>query len=161
MKNIYIGILSLFLGSQMQVNNNEPPIKVSVELPDTIHGGQRDIPIILKVENTTSEEVSVRNPAHWGNAYPRIKQDGKDMPMIKVRINPEVFYEVIQIKGFETLNVKFDYTLDKLFNFGFHPSGKYDIYFEFCYETRPKLKRNKPFSEGKCVKSNVFTFCVQ
>lgn len=150
MKTIIIYFFTIFFGFIMQVNqNNNLPLKVSIELPDTIYTGQRDIPIILKVENTSSEVLSIRNPAHWGNAHPFIKQEGKNMSIIKVKINPKIFNDIIHINGNEFLRIKFDYTLDKLFNLEYHPSGKYDIFFELYPDEKISFK------------SDVFTFCIQ
>jgi len=140
-------------------------IRISIELPDTIYEGHQDIPIILKIENTTSEVLSIRNPALWGNAYPFIKQREMDISMKKV--NPGVvFYDVIQIKGHEILEIKFNHTLDNMFNLGFYPLGKYDIYFIYYYEPKKQpekkifRKKNNPFIEEKYIISDVFTFYI-
>ena len=162
MKTIFV-LLLLFGGYTLQEsNNNEHPIKVSIELPDTIYKGQEDIPIILKVENTTSEVLSIRNPARWGNAYPFIRQEGMNISMKKV--NPGMsFYDVIQINGNETLRIKYSHTFDKIFSLGFYPSGKYEIYFEYYYKPKEKSKKmkfrkNKGVVDDGFVTSNVFTF---
>ena len=142
--------LILSFGNLMQEHkNNEQPIKVSVELPDTICVGQRDILITLIVENITSDILSIRSTAHWGNAFPRIKQGEKEIATIKVKINPVVFKNIIQIKGNETIRIKFDYTLDKLFNLEYYPSGKYDIYIVLFPD------------EKTSIESDVFTFYKQ
>ena len=120
--------------------NHEPPIMVSVELPDTIYVGQQDIPIVLIVKNATSEMLSIRNPAHWGNAFPHITQGNKVLETIKIKVNPTVFKNVIQIKGNETLRIKFDYTLDKIFNSEFYHSGQYSIYFELYPDEKISIK---------------------
>jgi len=87
MKTAFICILSLFFGSLAQKSNiNEHPIKISLELPDTIYVGQWNIPIILKIENTTSEALSIRNPNAWGHIYTSLKRKeigGKVNPIIK------------------------------------------------------------------------------
>jgi hypothetical protein len=150
MKILFFGIITLFLGKPMQENNNsQPPLKVSIELPDTIYAGYQAIPIILKVENMTSEVLSIRNPAHWGNAFPRIKWGKKEIAIIKVKINPNVFKDIIQINGNEILRIKFDYALDKIFSLELYPSGKYDIYFIYSYD------------EKISIESDVFTFYRQ
>jgi hypothetical protein len=150
MKLFFIYILTLPFGNLMQENkNNELPVRVSIELPDTICAGQQNIPIILVVENTTSEVLSIRNPAHWGNAYPCIKQGDKEITAIKVKINPAVFKDIIQIKEYETLRIKFDFTLDKIFSLEFYPSGQYSIYFELCPD------------EKMSIKSDIFSFYKQ
>jgi len=157
MKTLLICVLTLFFNHMMEKNenrNNEHPIKVSIELPDTIYVNQRDIPIILKVENTTSEELSIRNPARWGNAYPIIRKGVKNMVGIKVQARA-AFKDIIQIKANETLKIKFSHSLDAILGvderqdgLGFLPSGEYDIYFVL-----------NPY--GKIfVESNVFKFTL-
>ena len=150
MKLFLFYILTLSFGNLMQENKkDELPIKVGIELPDTICVGQQDIPIILVVENTTSEVLSIRNPAHWGNAFPRIKQGDKEIATIKVKINPAVFKNIIQINGNETVKIKFEYTLDKIFSLESYSTGQYNIYFELCPD------------EKTLIKSDMFTFYNQ
>lgn len=146
MKTIIIYVFTLFFGFIMHTNINikAQSIKFSIELPDTIYRGQQNIPILLKVENTTSELITIKNPAHWGNAYPCIKQGQRDIPLIKVKINPKHLNDTIQIKGKEVFEINFDFNLDKLTNFDFLPSGKYEIQFQL---------------EGNVlIKSNILTF---
>lgn len=145
MKTILICILTLFSSYLMQENiNNKQSIKFSIELPDTIYKGQKNIPILLKVENITSEVITINNPAHWGNIYPCIKQGQRDIPLIKIKINPQHLNDTIQVKGKEIFEVNFDYTLDKMTNFDSLPYGKYEIQFQL---------------QGKIlIKSNIFTF---
>jgi hypothetical protein len=153
--------------------NNEHSIKVSIELPDTIYVGQRDIPIILKIENTTSEVLSIRNPARWENAYPHIKQGDKVISTIKVSFDLDVCKDIIQIQGNETLRIQFESTLDKIFSLEFYPSGKYEIYFSFNYEPIDEKKyqkmtflqmiftKKKKFIEEKSIISDIFTLYKQ
>ena len=143
----------------------EHPIKLTIEIPDTICKGEKDILIFLKIENLTSEELTITNPSRWGNIYPIIKEKGKIIPIIKV--NPfEPFKDIIKIKENEILRIKFDYTLDKLFNIDHYPSGKYELYFEYFYEPRIEKGfvnkgKKRQNVEDKCIISDVFTFFVQ
>jgi len=112
-------------------------IKFDVELPDTIYREQQDIPIILRLENIRPEVLSINNPARWWNAYPQIKQGRKKVSIIKMNNSPaNEIYETIHIRGNETLRIKYDRTLDELFNFKDYPSGKYNISFKFFYERK-------------------------
>lgn len=141
-------ILILFSSYLMQEDiNNKQPIKFSLELPDTIYKGQQCIPIILKIENTTSDLISIRNPVHWGNVYPYLNQGEKNVPLIKIKVNPSHLNETVEIRGNETLKVSFDYTLDKMVQLDSIPSGKYEMYFQ--------LQGTIP------IKSNVYTFYKQ
>jgi hypothetical protein len=146
MKTMIIYVFTLFFGFIMQENINEKKqsVKFSIELPDTIYQGQQNVAILLKVENITSEVITINNPAHWGNAYPSIKQGQRDIPLIKIKINPQHLNDTIQIKGKEILEVNFDYALDKMMNFNSLPSGKYEIQFQL---------------QGKIlIKSNILKF---
>lgn len=137
----------IFFVAILQENaDNNKPIKFSIILPDTICSKQNNIPIIIKVENKSSEILYIRNPAHWGNALPHIKQKDKELPMIKVRVNPSVFNDIVQIKSNETLKIKFDYTLNRLFNLRHHNSGYYDMYFELFID------------ENKSINSDILRF---
>ena len=162
MITVCIFLFSLFFGYLPQEsNNNKHPIKVSIELPDTINyvGQRRNIPIILKFENTTSESLIIRNlTAH-------IKQGEKqimDLPKMEGKAGSlELF---ISIKGHEIYRTKYFYTLGQLFNFERHPSENYDIYFYYSYKSMKKafikriFSKKSPFIEEKCTISDVFTF---
>ena len=175
-------------------------VKLDIELPDTIYKEQQNIPIVLKIENTRPETLSLRNPAYMGNAYPYIEQEKKEIPApvywwnaykkklkgIKLMIetiktnNPPscVVYDTIHIKGYETLRINYEFTLDKLFNFKDYPSGRYNISFKFFYEFRDEKEfegvtflrafSNKKmeekyieYIEEQYIMSDEFTFHLQ
>lgn len=148
MKTTLICILTLFLSYLMQENiNSKQSLKFSIELPDTIYKGQQCIPIILTVENITSDLISIRNPVHWGNVYPYLNQREKNVPLIKIKINPLHLNETVEIRSKEVLKVTFDYTMDKIVKLDSLPSGKYEIHFQ--------LQGTIP------IKSEVFQFYKQ
>ena len=160
MKTFLICILSSFFASSIQENkNNEHPIKISVELPDTIYVSQRDIPIILKIENTTSEILSINNPKHWGHVYTSLKR--KEM---SGKANPIILDYAIKIKEHEILTIRLG-TLDSSFLPDSYSLGKHDIYFKYYYEPTKKMSfMNKLFNKKtvpKFVTSNVFTFYIR
>lgn len=148
MTTIIICVLTLFSSLIIQENKNieHRPFKFSIEISDTVYKGQYCIPIILKVENITCETMTLSNPAHWGNSLPYLKQGGRDIPMIKIKVNPRHLRDTIQIKGGEIYRTDFDYPLDKIVNFDFFPPGKYEMFFQL------QLKGNET------LKSNVVTF---
>jgi len=169
MKTAFICILSLFFGSLAQKSNiNEHPIKISLELPDTIYVGQWNIPIILKIENTTSEILSIRNPKDWGSVKLRIKKGEKaDTSTSNREIWIGKFYNAIQVKEYEVLEFKHDFTLDQFLRFWGWQTGKYEIFFEYYYEPQKKDKKKiyrkyiyKQYIGAKFVTSNIFTFYV-
>ena len=167
MKTIFV-LLLLFGGYTLQKsNNNEHPIKVSIELPDTVYYvGQRNIPIMLKIENTTSETLSIRNPKDFGSVRLLIKGREKANTSIS---NREIwigkFYNAIQIKEYEVLEFKHDFTLDKFLGFWGWQTGKFEIFFEYYYEPPKKVKKKtyrkniyKQYIGARFVTSNIFTF---
>ena len=154
-------MLSLFFDSLAQKsNNNEHPIKISIELPDTIYVGQRNILIILKIENTTSEVLSIRNPKEWGTYFISLKQ--KELR----KINSIIVDYVITIKEHETLRINLG-TLDGSYSLDIHSLGKHEIYFKYYYEPEKKskmisfMKRFKKKDGPKFVTTEVFTFYIR
>ena len=137
-------ILLLFSNFSLQGNT---PIKFSIELPDTIYKDQHDIPIILKIENTSPLLITIKNPKYWGNVFPHLTHEHKDIPLIKVRMNLRLLEETIVIRGNDILKIPFVFTLDEMASIDFLPSGKYDLYFE--------LQGKKP------IKSEVKTFYLK
>ncbi|MBO1734975.1 hypothetical protein HJY41_05090 [Barnesiella sp. GGCC_0306] len=57
-----------------------------------------------------SKILSVRNPAHWENAFLHIIQEEKARATIKTKVNPDVFNNTILIKGNQILRIKFEHT---------------------------------------------------
>jgi len=147
MKSIPFLIPLFFFTLQMQEFNIAQSIKFNISLPDTIYKGQQCIPIILKIENISSEAISIRNPVHWGNTYPRLIQGEKDVHMIKVKENPLHLKEIIRIVGYGNLGFNFDFTLDYMVNLDSLPTGKYELHFQ--------MRATKP------IESNVFTFYLK
>ena len=178
-------ILSVFLFSivfasvgimAQESKNNEYPIKISIELPDTIYVEPGNVPIILKIENTTSKVLSISNPKYWGYIYTcclEMKMRGRTGFTDVIRWGIDA-YDVIEIKEYETLRIKLG-TLDELLRLSYPfvislgiPIGKYDIYFEYYYESKKKpifkrnmyKKRYKQLTSAKFVTSDVVTLYV-
>ena len=141
---VFLFFLLLFPNFSLQGNT---PIKFSIELPDTIYKDQHDIPIILKIENTSPLLITIKNPKYWGNVFPHLTHEHKDIPLIKVRMNLRLLEETIVIRGNDILKIPFVFTLDKIASIDFLPSGKYELYFE--------LQGTIP------IKSEVCTFYLQ
>ena len=157
MKTIFV-LLLLFGGYTLQKSNNyEHPIKVSIELPDTVYYvGQRNIPIILKIENTTSKVLLIRHPNEYGYIFTTLKRKeirGKGTPLIMVS-------SPIKIKEYETLKISISTTLDNSYSLDSHSIGKHDIYIKYYYELKKKkiFRKNKGVVDDGFVTSNVFTF---
>jgi len=173
MKTFFFSLI-LFFGITMSENNpTQPPIKLTVELPDTVRVGERSIPIILKVKNLSSKALLIRNPIYWGNAFPIVKR-GTDVVAHDVRINPALnnLHSLVEIKKNEMLKFVFTHPLDRIYDLNSLSPGEYNIHFVFYYEPKKRPKRTtflramfrrKPsyFKEEKFVRSNVFTFYVQ
>lgn len=149
MKVLIICLLPLFMSCMSKQNNMteySPSIQFDVELPDTISKNQKDILITLKITNPTSVPVTIANPAHWGNTYPSISTSRNKIPMIKVKINPQIFDETVTVKSNETFETVFDYSLEKMINLYYCKTGNYEIYFEM---------------QGRVqAKSNIFSFFI-
>jgi len=143
--------------------NNEYPIKISIELPDTIYLGQGNalivkIPIVLKIENTTSKVLSISNPKGYGHIYTSLKKRemrGRMGELIITSIN------VIKIKEYETIRVE----LGSLDSYPLESQlGKHEIYLKYYYEPKKVFKqRNKQLVKSvteKFIISDVFTFYI-
>lgn len=156
MKSAAFCLLIVFSAFGIMVENqsSEQPLKLRIEVPDTIYSGQYDIPITMVVENKTSEKIWIRNPAHWGNSFFYISDGERDCISIKVKINPDVYKDFIQIEGKETKRIKFDYTLDKMFDSENFPSGEYSIYVSFHFNKKNILKSEVKTFYNQKIKYN-------
>lgn len=121
-------------------------IKFSVELPDTVYRGSRNIPILLKVENLAPEPIVIRDPRYWGNSFPYVFYKDKNMRTIKVKVDMNVLKNTVEIKEKETFNTYFNFSLDEIMDLEDCPLGQYEIYFVL--------------NEVKSVKSQICTFYV-
>ena len=119
-------------------------LKFGIDLADSISVGMKDIQIQLRVENISSEAISIKNPSHWGNAYPFVEHKGIEIPLIKVKVNPEHFNDTVRLEPQQVFTVKFDYTLDKLLKLESLAAGSYEMFF--------RLQGNPP------IESNILTF---
>lgn len=129
-----------------QKNRNNLLISFDVELPDTVYRDQHNIPIILKVENLAPEPIVIRDPRYWGNCLPYILYGKKDVVIIKVKVNPDVFKKTVRIEGQGTFSTSFSFSLDEIMDLENAPFGQYEVYFIL--------------SEVKSMKSQICTFYV-
>lgn len=145
---ILICLFCLFSGFINQENRNikQLSIEFTVELSDTIYKEQSNIPIILQIKNISSESQTLRNPSHWANSFPYLKQGEKEIPMIKIKVNPMHLMDTINIAGGKIYRTEFDYPLDRIVELNSLSSGEYKLFFQL------QMKGNES------LKSNVITF---
>lgn len=115
-------------------------LKLSVDLADTISTEMKNIQIKLRIENLSPEPISTKNPSHWGNVYPFIEQKGSTIPLIKVKINPEHFNDLVRLEPHQVFIVEFDYSLDELLDMKSLATGRYEIFFRL--QSNPSIASN-------------------
>jgi len=107
-----------------------PSIDFSIEMADTISDNMRPIPIILKLENLTPDTITVRDPKLWGNAWPHVKHRQDIVPSVTlVRYNPDAKKRLIDIGPYETVKIRYDFTLDQLYIVKSFKPGSYDLFY--------------------------------
>jgi len=151
-------------------------VKFNLELPDTIYKEQQNVPIIFRLENTRAEVFSFDNMVHWWNTFPRIRRGNKIFLIEKPNnYHPREFQDTtIHIQKNEIVRIKYDYTLDEVFDFKKYKSGKYYISFMFFYEHKynKELDDNTPSKQwftkdyldhirAKYIESDRFTFYLK
>ena len=159
-KIIIISLLFMVCNDFGLCQSNMALVKITVILPDTVCRESRDTPIVLKVENLTSDSITIRDPAYWGNTFPICKnKKGIDVGP-KVRVYLGVAKYLIKLGKHEIKNLSFGWTLNDLFKFDYCPSDEYYISFVYCYGTPQKDKKGRIIYE-RSVNSNVCSFYLK
>ena len=61
-------------------------IEITVNLLDTVNCDKKEgMPIVLLIKNLSNEQISISNPAHWGNCIPFVRYKEEMIPLIKVK----------------------------------------------------------------------------
>ena len=113
---------------------NSTVLRFTLQVPDTVSDTDKDIPVLLKFENLTSDIAIVADPRCWCNVLIIVEKKGiKAPPGLIIHGSLECCNDTIIIKGGESRIMKYPTALNYIVSIQYLSTGLYDIYCKYDY----------------------------
>lgn len=132
-------------------------IEITVNMLDTVNCDKKGgIPIVLLIKNLSNEQISISNPAHWGNCIPFVRYKEEMIPLIKVKQILSHKNDFLIIKSDSICKVKYDFDLDQLLTLKAYSKESLEIFFTFYGEVKLGAGTIK-----QQINSNIFKVYIE